>query len=49
MIMVMKEENQDQDHFVVVSADLAHIVLLSVDYVHQEPLRAKLEIAVVLE
>ena len=28
MIMVMKEENQDQHYFVVVSADLAHIVLL---------------------
>lgn len=46
MVMVMEEENQEESYFVVVSADLGHIVQLNVDYAHQELLRAKLEIVV---
>ena len=46
MVMVMEEENQEEPYFVVVSADLGHIVQLNDDYAHQELLRAKLEIVV---
>ena len=46
MVMVMEEENQEEPYFVVVSADLGHLVQLNVDYAHQELLRAKLEIVV---
>ena len=34
MVMVMKEENQEEHYFVVVSADLGHIVQLNIDYAH---------------
>jgi hypothetical protein len=39
-------EESGEVYFVVVSADLGHIVQLNIDYAHQELLRAKLEIVV---
>lgn len=48
MVMVMKEENQDEHYFVVVVDDLAHIVQLNTNYIYQWPEKEIIEKAVVL-